>query len=248
MIKFILDLINKIFKNTNKMKQEEIVTPVDLEIVYVLLDNGHGLETAGKCSPLWPNGQKLIEAEFSRDIVIRLFGSTSINKRVQLINVVPETNDIELSTRSSRIAAYCKEYGVKNCFTISIHANGGGGTGWEVLARNSDMDKRYPKRAAEFSSESYVKTTKLSQEMAELAGQVAKSDLEDFKIRQEYANKLYKEQNVHILREIPCPGILTENLFMDTWKDCEFILSEDGRQQIANLHVDIINRIVDKFF
>ena len=39
----------------------------------ILLDNGHGEETPGKCSPVWPDGSRLREYEFARDIVRRIF-------------------------------------------------------------------------------------------------------------------------------------------------------------------------------
>ena len=34
----------------------------------VILDNGHGEETAGKRSPVWGDGSQLFEWEFNRDI------------------------------------------------------------------------------------------------------------------------------------------------------------------------------------
>lgn len=217
-------------------------------ILHLMLDNGHGLNTAGKCSPTWPNGKKLVEAELARDIVKRLFLSKDEFIGVELHNIVPETSDIELPERSNRINKLCNTYGYENCFVISIHANGGGGTGWEVLARSSDMAAKYPKRAAFFSTEKYKSMSSLSYDAAELAGSIAKKELPEFKLRQMYANKLYKEQNVHILREIECAGILTENLFMDTWRDCEFLLSEKGRVAITDLHKKIIIKVKDKFF
>ena len=41
--------------------------------------------------------------------------------------LVPEDKDISLNMRCRRANAE------KNCFLISIHANAGGGTGWEVF-------------------------------------------------------------------------------------------------------------------
>ena len=34
------------------------------------------------------------------------------------------------------------------------------------------------------------------------------------------------------------PAVLTENLFMDNPSDCDFLLSEEGRQALVDLHVD----------
>lgn len=38
----------------------------------ILLDNGHGNETPGKRSPVWPDGSQLFEYEFNRAIVHRI--------------------------------------------------------------------------------------------------------------------------------------------------------------------------------
>lgn len=36
---------------------------------FVILDNGHGIDTPGKRSPVWSDGTQLFEYEFTRDIV-----------------------------------------------------------------------------------------------------------------------------------------------------------------------------------
>lgn len=55
----------------------------------ILLDNGHGEETPGKCSPVWPDGSRLHEYEFARDIVRRIFDRLHARGVVAEI-VVPE--------------------------------------------------------------------------------------------------------------------------------------------------------------
>ncbi len=49
------------------------------------------------------------------------------------------------------------------------------------------------------------------------------------------------EADFYILRHTSCPSVLVENLFMDSKPDCRFLLSEEGKQAIVNLHVDGIN-------
>jgi len=53
-----------------------------------------------------------------------------------------------------------------------------------------------------------------------------------------------KESDFYILKKTNCPAVLTENLFMDTENDCRFIMSEQGRKIIANLHVEAIKKMV----
>ena len=74
----------------------------------LILDNGHGKETPGKRSPLWPDGTQLFEYEFNRDIVnrlVRLFEGTGLN----VVKLVPELNDIPLKERVTRANNYYKE-------------------------------------------------------------------------------------------------------------------------------------------
>ena len=46
----------------------------------------------------------------------------------------------------------------------------------------------------------------------------------------------YYTANFCVLRETICPAILTENLFQDNVYDVEFLLSEEGKEAIVELH------------
>ena len=52
------------------------------------------------------------------------------------------------------------------------------------------------------------------------------------------------EENFTILYKSACPSILTENLFQDNKKDCEFLMSEKGRDVITQIHVNAIKKII----
>ena len=47
-----------------------------------------------------------------------------------------------------------------------------------------------------------------------------------------------KEANFYILVHVPCPAVLTENLFQDNKEDVEFLLSEKGKEAITKIHVE----------
>jgi N-acetylmuramoyl-L-alanine amidase len=48
-------------------------------------------------------------------------------------------------------------------------------------------------------------------------------------------------------RDTKCPSVLTENLFQDNVDDVNYLLSEDGKKTIIDLHVNgIINYINGK--
>ena len=190
----------------------------------VLLDNGHGKETAGKRSPIWSDGSQLFEWEFNRDIVCRIaekLQADGIPYRV----LVPEENDISLTERARRANEYAKEFNGK-AYVLSIHANAGGGTGWEV-----------------YTSPGQTPSDAIATVFFEEAGREFVPD--GWRMRSDYSDgDPDKEANFAILTKTTCPAILTENFFMDTEKDCRFIMSEDGRERIANMHVAAIKRVL----
>ena len=190
----------------------------------VLLDNGHGKETAGKRSPVWSDGSQLFEWEFNRDIVRRIaekLQADGIPYRV----LVPEENDVSLTERARRANEYAKEFNGK-AYVLSIHANAGGGTGWEV-----------------YTSPGQTASDAIATVFFEEAGREFVPD--GWRMRSDYSDgDPDKEANFAILTKTTCPAILTENFFMDTEKDCRFIMSEDGRERIANMHVSAIKRVL----
>lgn len=125
--------------------------------------------------------------------------------------LVPEDSDISLNAR-------CRRANVeKDCFLISVHANAGKGTGWEV-----------------FTSTGKTKSDTIANRMVDM-----------FKKRfPEWKCRGHKEANYQIVKYTKCPAILTENFFMDTEKDCKFIMSEEGRQRVAELHAELIENII----
>lgn len=74
--------------------------------IVIILDAGHGIDTAGKCSPIWDDGSQLFEHEFNRDIVRRIAEKLD-NLPIPCLEfsyviLVPEDNDIPLSERCNR--------------------------------------------------------------------------------------------------------------------------------------------------
>lgn len=183
----------------------------------ILLDNGHGKNTPGKRSPLWPDGSQLFEYEFNRDIVTRIKHKLD-NLHIEAIILVPELIDISLSERCKRVNNIYQLK--KDCILLSIHANAGKGTGWEAWTCVGNTQ-----------SDIY----------ATILYNSAKKYFKNWKIRTDYTDgDSDKESQFYILKNTNCPAILTENFFMDTKKDCDYIMSEQGRENIANMHVDAI--------
>lgn len=70
----------------------------------VIIDNGHGVDTKGKCSPIWKDGAKLWEYEFNRDIAARIAYRCKCNG-IKFRMLVTEMHDISLAERCKRANA-----------------------------------------------------------------------------------------------------------------------------------------------
>ena len=81
----------------------------------VLIDNGHGIDTAGKRSP----DGRFREYLWNRQVaamVVEFLTAEGIDARL----VVPETDDVALSTRVRRVNKVCKEAGKPtSCWSLS---------------------------------------------------------------------------------------------------------------------------------
>ena len=56
------------------------------------------------------------------------------------------------------------------------------------------------------------------------------------------------ESNFHIVAKTNCPACLVENFFMDSKKDIEYLLSEQGKSDIVNIHVKGVLKYIKNFF
>jgi len=196
----------------------------------VILDNGHGCDTKGKRSPegfLCDEGHALYEYEFNRDVVSRIVDLIVEGKDCYNISytlLVPEEEDISLRERVNRVNAIYA--GDRSCYLVSVHANAGGGNGWEVFTSVGET---------------------MSDEIAEVFGEEATKAFPEFRMRRDIADGDFdKEAHFYVLKRTNCPAILTENFFMDTEKDLKFIMSDEGRQRIAQMHYDAIVRVFNE--
>lgn len=187
-----------------------------------ILDNGHGITTPGKRSPKWKDGAQLFEYEFNRDIVQRVAKMLEAENIVFRV-LVPETIDISLAERCRRANRIYSQTGGK-CFLVSVHANAGGGTGWEVWT-SKGQTKADP--------------------MATIMYNEAKKAFPEWKMRSDFFDgDPDKESQFYILVHTNAPAMLTENFFMDTEKDCRFLISDEGRERIAKMHFEAIKKLI----
>ena len=186
----------------------------------VLIDNGHGEDTLGKCSP----DKRLREYAYCREIARRVSRQLSL-KGIDAILITPEEKDVALRERVRRVNGWARKLGKENVLMVSIHNNAAGSdgkwhtaTGFSVFISKNASDKS--KRLARIFTEN---ATAMG-----LTGNRA------------VPKEKYWVQSLAMTRDTACPAVLTENLFQDNREDVDFLLSEDGKQAITKLHVDSI--------
>ena len=187
----------------------------------ILFDNGHGQETPGKRSPLWKDGRQLFEWEFNRDMVRRIILKCD-HTGIRAVKLVPETFDVSLEERCKRANLWYDRCN-GNCVVVSIHANAGGGTGFEV-----------------YTSPGQTKADPIATKLIE---QLQK-DFPEIKIRKDVADgDPDKEAGFYILKHTKAPAILAENLFMDNEADCQLLMAEDFRDKLADSYVKFLKTL-----
>lgn len=211
----------------------------------ILIDNGHGVNTAGKCSP----DKRLREYAWARDIARRLEQALKA-QGYDAERIVPEETDISLTERCRRANALCTRLGTANCILVSIHSNAAGGDGkWKTAGG-----------WCVYTSPGRTKADDLATSLWNAANVSLKPYADRFKVLQ--AQGVYDRRQVPfradwsdgapdyearftILTGTRCPAVLTESLFQDNKGDVDFLLSEEGKQAIVNLHVEGIKNYIN---
>ena len=192
----------------------------------ILIDNGHGQETAGKRSP----DGRFLEWSYNREIARRVVAALQ-SEHFYASLLVPEDEDISLAERCKRVNRVCSELGRRNVCLISIHVNAAGrgdkwcnATGWCC-----------------YTSKGQTEGDKLANCLCAAALQI----LPGHRMRFDYSDgDPDQEADFAILHKTACAACLTENGFMDCKESLEFLLTDEGKQAIVDLHVQGIKEYV----
>lgn len=191
----------------------------------IILDGGHGQQVVGKCSP----DGKLKEYIYAREIVQLIYnGLKDLGYNPYI--VVPELDDIPLNDRVRRVNKLCRENNRK-AICISIHCNAAGADGKWHSARGF---MPFIAQNASNNSKRLAKTLYEECEKRNLKG------------NRSVPSEKYWVQSLAMCRDTICPAVLTENLFQDNKEDVEFLLSDKGKQTIADLHIQGIIRYLNE--
>lgn len=223
--------------DTETVEEPIIVTPMPKPYeginFHVLLDNGHASSTPGK-RQLLEDGSYFFEYEFNRDVVQRIARKLD-DLGIPYDIIVPEVDkDVALSERAARANSLCSKYGTANCFFISVHSNafGDGKTftdakGWSVWTTKG------PTKSDEYATTMFEAASDILPKYDMTTRSQMTDDDPDY------------EENFTVIYKTWCPAVLTENMFFTNKKEVSWLMTSEGREAIADIHVEGIKRIID---
>ena len=193
----------------------------------IFIDNGHGLMTAGKRSPDGLFREPFYNREIARRVV-----SDLRDRGLDAELLVPEDDDVSLAERVRRVNTACFLLGKQNVILVSIHVNAAGNgskwlnaTGWSVYTCKGQTE---------------------SDKLAECLCQAAIKNFPGRRIRTDISDgDMDWEEGFYILRKSLCPAVLTENFFMDSRDDLEYLQSRAGKLAVVDTHVEGIVEYLD---
>lgn len=207
--------------------------------IKLLVDRGHGIDTLGKCSP----DKSLIEWKYADEIAKAVVTKLRA-KGIDALLLVPEKSDTSLSVRCKRVNNWCYRLGKQNVILLSIHVNAA-----------PPVDNKWHKAGGWccFTSKGETKSDTFAEHLYDAAERHLHDYIRDFPVKK--AKGLYDlkqrpirtdtsdgdkdwEANFAMLHNTLCTAVLSENLFQDNKADVEYLLSDEGKQAIIDLHVD----------
>lgn len=193
----------------------------------ILIDNGHGENTPGKCSP----DGRLREYAYTREIARRVVKCLRC-KGYDAERIVEEETDVSLSVRCKRVNDICKQAGRNNVLLVSIHCNASGADGKWHEARG-------------FSAHVGLNASGRSKMLAQYLWNEA--IWQGLKGNRSVPAAPYIAQNLAICRDTACPAVLTECLFQDNREDVGLLLSEEGKEKVTATHVNGIVEFIKDY-
>ncbi|CAJ0596541.1 unnamed protein product [Cylicocyclus nassatus] len=232
----LLTVLVAIGKETYDLQDYGLFSWGDVVADLVGIDNGHGSDTPGKCSP----DGLFQEWKYTREIaqmVVRCLVDQDIDARL----LTPEKYDVSLKARVARANDVCLKYGKNNVILISVHVDAAGADGkWHNAGGWSAYTSKGKTRSDEIAEFLYKAADTSLVKYAELMQEGKKTNLyskSQTVLRKDQTDgDSDKEENFYILKNSLCPAVLTENLFQDSSEDVKFLLSEEGRVAIVRLH------------
>jgi N-acetylmuramoyl-L-alanine amidase len=191
----------------------------------ILLDPGHGglkngeYVTAPRKMYKHENGLTVYEGVYNRQVVEGIKEALK-SAGVNFLDVVDSQDDISLKKRVDRANRKAAEVGPKNALYVSVHANAGGGHGYEVYTSPGETaSDKIANNFMDFMAEAFPSHR-------------GRKDTTD--------GDSDKEANFYVLKYTICPAILTESFFMDNLEEAAKMLTQEAINKVVQAHLRTI--------
>lgn len=185
--------------------------------MHVILDRGHGFDTKGKRSKVWPNGKQLIEWEFNEKVRAKVAEWLTLNPHLFTFELFPKTKkDIHRSVRKKyyeRKAQILED----DVLMLSIHGDA--------------FESETARGGTCFTSPGWTKS--------DVCAKCFKEAFEYYKL----PVRTSKEAKYTVLMGMGYSGVLLEMGFYTNYKECMFMLSDEGVNTYANVIIRGLNEI-----
>lgn len=194
--------------------------------MYVILDPGHCSKTSGKCSP----DCTLREYLWARELCTIIEGKLDRVGIEHTRTTTPDEDDTEisLSTRCKRANTYYTTHSPS--ILVSVHCNAASSDGqwhsahgWSVFVSNNASTNS--KNLACYMTDAAISS--------------------GIHVRQPSSTQKYWVQNLAICRDTKMPAVLVENMFQDNKEDVEYLLSDEGKENLANIIISGIESYIE---
>lgn len=198
-------------------------------MIYIVLDCGHSIKTAGKHSP----DRSFYEYEFNRIIGRR------VAERLKELGVeycftypIDDPNDMPLTARANVANKIAKEKGAGNVLLVSIHSNAAcNGKQWMNAVGFSVYSTKGKTKSDEYATVFWEEAEKVCKKY----GRKIRKDMSD--------GDPDFESNFTVIYSTVTPAILLELFFYDNEEECRWLLSEEGKAACTEIIVNAIKRI-----
>lgn len=191
----------------------------------ILIDNGHGSDTVGKCSPDGRHREYKWARDFAQQLCVAMIGRGHDTRRL-----VTEEWDVSIPERVRRVNGLCAKEGSRNVLLLSMHNDAKGSDGKWHEARG-------------FSARVGLNASDRSKLLATMIAQAM--DSEGVTVRKPLARQWYWPQNLGICRDTHCPAVLCENLFQDNREDVRLLHDEEFLQRLVGAYVKAIEAYIN---
>ena len=192
-------------------------------MITIILGTAHQKSILGKGSP----DGKFKEYKYSREVCQAI--KTILKDMGYQVFIDVEDDDLKLS-QSKELILRCrvvnelvKQY--KNCIYVSIHVNAAGADGkWH--------------NATGWSAYTSAGIT-AADRLATCLYDAAKTNLQGKKLRTDFSdNDPDYEENFYVLKNTKCPAVLTENFFQDCKSDVAWLITDEAKKTLTDIHVE----------